>query len=350
MDTPELLQNLLSTPGPSGYEAPAAAVWRDAASFAEVEVDGIGSSNATIGDVDAEPRLAVVGLIDEFGVAISHVDDNGFLFFVPIGGWDPQVLVGQRVRLETREGPVLGVIGRKAIHLLKDEQRKVAVELDGLHVDIGAGDRDRAMELVRIGDSGVIAVEPVRLEGERLISRSMDDRLGAYVALESLRRVHERGELAGRMTAIASVQEEVGLKGATTSAFAVGPDLAIAIDVTHANDTPGSDEKQGGRHKLGSGPVIGRGSTLSPKVFELLAETAERLGIDHTIEASGRYTGTDADAIQISKAGIPTGLISIPLRYMHSPVEMVDLADVEGAVELVAGFAASLTADVDLSR
>ena len=350
MQTPDLLQRLLSTPGPSGYETAAVQVWREAASFAALDVDRIGSSIATIGEADARPLLAVVGHIDEIGVAVSHVDDNGFLYFAPIGGWDAQVLVGQRVVIETRDGPVPGVIGRKAIHLLKEEQRKQAVELNALHIDIGAGDRDRALEMVRIGDPAVIAAEPLTLDGSRLVSRSMDDRLGAYVALEALRRVNERGDLGGRMAAIASVQEEVGLKGAATSAYAVEPDLAIAIDVTHANDTPGSEEKQGGKHPLGSGPVIGRGSTLSPKVFELLSAAADGLGIEYTIEASGRATGTDADAIQISKTGIPTGLIGIPLRYMHSPVEMVDLADLEAAVELVAAFAASLDADVDLSR
>ena len=349
-ETPELLERLLSAPAPSGYEGPAAAVWREAASFARLSTDGIGSSIAEIGDDEAGVLLAVVGHIDEIGLVVTHVDENGFLYFAPIGGWDPQVLVGQRVRVETRDGNVLGVIGRKAIHVLKEEQRKVAVELEGLHIDIGAADRDRALELIRIGDPVVIAVEPVRVDEQRLVSRSMDDRLGAYVALESLRRCHERGKLKGRMAAIASVQEEIGLNGAVTSAFAVSPDLALAIDVTHATDAPGMEEKQLGSHALGSGPSIGRGSTLSPKVFELLCETAERLGIDYTIEASGKRTGTDADAIQISKAGIPAGAVSIPLRYMHSPVEMVDLGDLEAVVELVAGFAESLGESVDLSR
>ena len=187
----------------------------------------------------------------------------------------------------------------------------------------------------------VIAAEPVRVAGDRLISRSMDNRLGAYVALESLRRAHEHGGLEASFAAIAAVQEEIGLFGARTSAFAVRPDLAVAVDVTHATDAPGVDEKEIGSHPLGSGPVIGRGSTLSPKVFELLVETAEAEGIDHTVSASGRGTSTDADAIQISRAGIPTGLVSIPLRYMHSPVEMVDLGDVEATVELIAAFAGS---------
>ena len=349
-ETPELLQKLLSTAAPSGHEAPASAVWREAASFAELDTDGLGSTIARIGAPDARPLLAVVGHIDEIGLTVTYVDEKGFLYFKPIGGWDPQILVGQRVEIQSREGPVTGVVGRKAIHVLKEEQRKKAVELDGLHLDIGADGGDRAQELIRIGDPVVIAGSPAPVDSGRLVSRSMDNRLGAYVALESTRRVHERGNLRGAMAGIAAVQEEIGLFGAMTSSFHVRPDLAIAIDVTHATDSPGMEEKESGSHPLGSGPVISRGSTLSPKVFELLVATAERLGIEHTIEASGRSTGTDADAIQISRSGVPTGLISIPLRYMHSPVEMVDLGDVEKVVELVAGFAESLDSDVDLSR
>jgi len=347
---PELLGSLLSAAAPSGYEAPAAAVWREAASFAQVQSDGLGSSFALIGEAEARPLLAVVGHIDEIGLVITHVDEKGFLYFEPIGGWDPQILVGQRVEVQARQGPVLGVVGRKAIHVLKEEQRKAAVELSGLHIDIGADGRDRALELVRIGDPVVIAADPVLVDGNRLVSRAMDDRLGAYVALESLRRVHERGRLRGRMAAVASVQEEIGLYGARTSAFKLEPDLAVAIDVTHATDAPGMEEKELGSHPFGSGPTIGRGSTLSPKVFELLCAAAEHAGIDYTVAGSGRRTGTDADAIQISRAGVPAGIVSIPLRYMHSPVEMVDLGDLEAVVDLIAAFAESLDADVDLAR
>jgi endoglucanase len=347
-DVPALLDKLLRTGAPSGYEGPAAEVWREAASFASQSSDGLGSSIARIGE--AEPLLAVVGHIDEIGLVITHIDEKGFLYFAPIGGWDPQILVGQRVEIRAKEGIVPGVVGRKPIHLLELDQRKKVVELKGLHIDIGAGDRDEAAALVRVGDPVVIAAEPVRLAGERLISRSMDNRLGAYVALEALRRCHEGDGLSGSFAAIAAVQEEIGLFGARTSAFAVRPDLAIAVDVTHATDAPGVDEKEIGSHPLGSGPAISRGSTLSPKVFELLVETAEAEGIEHTTSASGRGTSTDADAIQISRAGIPTGLVSIPLRYMHSPVEMVDLADVEATVQLIAAFATRLRAGVDLSR
>lgn len=347
-DTPPLLDKLLRVGAPSGHEAPAAAAWREEAAFAALSTDGLGSSIARIGESGL--LLAVVGHIDEIGLAITHVDEKGFLYFTSIGGWDPQILVGQRVEVLTRDGIVPGVTGRKPLHLLDGDQRKKVVELKGLHIDIGAGDRDEAAELIRVGDPVVIAAEPVQLAGSRLISRAMDNRLGAYVALEALRRCHERDSLNGSFAAVAAVQEEIGLFGARTSTFEVKPDLALAVDVTHATDAPGVDEKEIGSHPLGSGPAIGRGSTLSPKVFELLVETAEEAGIDYTINASGRSTGTDADVIQISRSGIPTGLVSIPIRYMHSPVELVDLDDVEATVELIAGFAARLSDDIDLSR
>jgi putative aminopeptidase FrvX len=349
-ETPELLDDLLGAPAPSGYEGPASEVWRKAASFAELTTDALGSSVARIGDEGAKPLLAVVGHIDEIGLVVTHVDEKGFLYFGSIGGWDSQVLVGQRVEVQGRDGSVMGVIGRKPIHLLQEEQRKKVAELREMHIDIGAAAEEDALKRVRVGDPAVIAAEPVRLGDGRLVSRSLDDRLGTYVALEALRRVHERGGLAGQMAAVAAVQEEIGSKGALTTAFSLDPDLGLAIDVTHATDAPGIEEKEQGRHPLGSGPVIGRGSTLSPRIFDLLTETAERLGIEYTIEASGRGTHTDADALQIARSGIPAGLVSIPLRYMHSPVELVDLADVEAAVELVAGFALAIEPGLDLSR
>jgi putative aminopeptidase FrvX len=347
-ETPELLDKLLRTGAPSGYEAPVAEIWRDAASFASLSSDGLGSSIARIGE--EAPLLAVVGHIDEIGLVVTHIDEKGFLYFNPIGGWDPQILVGQRVEVRGRDGLVPGVVGRKPIHLLEPEQRKKVVELKGLHIDIGAADRDDAAGLVRVGDPVVIAAEPVPLAGDRLASRSMDNRLGSYVALEALRRCHERGSLQASFAAVAAVQEEIGLFGARTAAFEARPDLAIAVDVTHATDAPGVDEKEVGSHPLGSGPVIGRGSTLSPKMFELLVETAEDEGIEYSVGASGRGTSTDADVIQISRSGIPTGLVSIPLRYMHSPVELVDLGDLEATVELVAAFAARVADGIDLSR
>lgn len=348
MSTPDLLDKLLRAGAPSGYEGPAAQIWRDAASFAEVSVDGIGSTIARVGE--ASPLLAVVGHIDEIGLIVTHIDEKGFLWFAPVGGWDPQILVGQRVEVRGRNGLVPGVAGRKPIHLLDPEQRKKVVELKTMHIDIGAAEREEAEELVRVGDPVVIQAEPMAVAGDRLVSRAMDNRLGAYVALESLRRCAEGDGPGGSFAAVAAVQEEIGLFGARTAAFQIRPDIAVAVDVTHATDAPGVDEKEIGSHSFGSGPAIGRGSTLSPKVFELLLETAEAEGIPHSISASGRGTSTDADVLQISRAGIPTGLVSIPLRYMHSPVEMVDLADVEATVELLAAFGSRLSGDIDLSR
>jgi putative aminopeptidase FrvX len=339
-EAPQLLHDLLGAPGPSGYEGPASEVWRDAASFATLSSDSMGSSVARIGDPDARPLFAVVGHIDEIGLVITHVDEKGFLYFAPIGGWDPQILLGQRVQVQSKDGPVSGVIGRKPIHLLRDEQRKKVVELRDMHIDIGASS----------DDSAVIAADPLPVADGRLVSRSLDNRLGVYVALEALRRADERGRLKAGMAAVAAAQEEIGAKGALTTSYSLQPDLAIAVDVTHATDAPGIEEKEQGRHHLGSGPVLGRGSTLSPQIFEMLAEVAEREDIPYTIEASGRATHTDADAIQISRAGIPAGLVSIPLRYMHSPVEMVDLADVAATVELMAAFALSLEPGLDLTR
>ena len=349
-DVPPVLDALLRAAAPSGYEGPASEVWREAAAFADVQSDGLGSSIALVGPEDGEPVLAIAGHLDEIGLVVTHIDDKGFIWFAPIGGWDPQILVGQRVEVTTKDGPVLGVAGRKPIHLLEEEQRKKVVELKGLHIDVGAADGDEARELVRVGDPVVIAGEPVRLKGERLVSRSMDNRLGSYVALEVARRCHENGEIKGRVAGVANAQEEIGLYGARTAAHLLRPTLAVAVDVTHATDAPGIDENQEGSHALGSGPVIGRGSTLSPKVFELLAKAAERAAIEHTLSGSGNRTGTDADAIQISRNGIPTGLVSIPLRYMHSPVEMVDLRDVEATIELLVALAEALEPDVDLSR
>ncbi len=347
-ETPGLLDKLLRTPGPSGYEGPAAAVWREAASFASLSTDGIGSSVARVGD--ASPLLAIVGHIDEIGLVVRHIDEKGFLWFAPIGGWDPQILVGQRVEVQGPGGPVLGVVGRKPLHLLDAEARKKVVEMKGLHIDVGASNREQAEELLRVGDPVVIAGEPLRLASGRLVSRSLDNRLGAYIVLEALRRCDERGPLGTSVAAIAAVQEEIGLFGARTSTFKVEPDLAIVVDVTHATDAPGVDEKELGSHPLGSGPVIYRGATLSPRVFELLVAAAERAGVEHTVGATGNSTGTDADAVQFARSGVPTSLVSVPLRYMHSPVETVDLNDVEAVIELIVAFAESLSADVDLAR
>ncbi len=353
MPLPDVLRKLLTAAGPSGYETAPAAVFDEAgrAFTDDVSIDAMGSVVARVkGTSDGAPFVAVVGHIDEIGLIVTHIDDNGFLRFIGVGGWDPQVLIGQRVELLTRNGPVPGVAGRKPIHLLRDEDRKKVPELRDLHIDIGAKDGDEARAAVRIGDVAVIAAEPLELRGERVISRSMDNRLGAFIALEAARLVAEAGGAPGDVAAVGVVQEEITFAGARTSAHGLRPDVAIVVDVTHETSAPGVDINELGKHEFGSGPVLERGSILHPAVFELLYETAEREGIAFTVQASAGRTGTDADAIHLTRAGVPTGGVSIALRYMHSPVEMVQLSDIDACARLIAAFAQSLSAETAFER
>jgi putative aminopeptidase FrvX len=351
MAVPETLRKLLTAPGPSGYEQAPAAVFREAAAaFAEITYDTIGSTVARVSGTGDGPFVAVIGHIDEIGLIVHHIDDDGYLWFTGVGGWDPVILVGQRVEISTRKGRVPGVVGKKPIHLLKDEERKKAPELKSLHIDIGAKDGDEARSTVRVGDVAVIGGEPVEFPNNRVVSRSMDNRLGCFVAFEAARLVAEAGGAPGDVAACAVTQEEITFGGATTTAYSLRPDIAIVVDVTFATDTPGSEEKELGSHKFGTGPVIQRGSTLDPTVFELLHAAGEAEEIPYTMAASARYTGTDADAFHLSRGGIPSAVVSIPLRYMHSPVEMVQLEDVENAAKLIAAFARRLEPGLDLRR
>lgn len=349
--TPQLLDALLRVPAPSGYETPAAEVWRAAAAeFGEVESDVLGSSTVAVNAGEDRPTVAVVGHIDEIGLFVSHIDDDGFLWFGPIGGWDPQNLVGQRVVVRGRDGLVPGVIGKKPIHLLEEDERKKPAQIKHMHIDIGAADREEAEGLVSVGDPAVIDADPQPLANGRLVSRSMDNRLGSYVALEVASRIAEGEPPRVGVVGAAVSQEEVGLHGSKATAFSLDPEVAIAVDVTHATDPPGIDKRQNGDHALGSGAVIGRGTTLGPRVYELLREAAEAEDIPHTFEASGRGTHTDADSFQIARAGIPTGLVSIPLRYMHSSVETVQLSDVESVIELICAFIRRMDPAEDFRR
>ncbi|MHB1837824.1 MAG: M42 family metallopeptidase [Solirubrobacteraceae bacterium] len=352
MAVPELLHRLLTAAGPSGRETAPARVWRDgcAAFAAEVRGDLVGSSLARVPGTAGGPTLAIVGHIDEIGVHVTHFEDDGHLRFGEVGGWDPVVLVGQRVRLATREGEVVGVIGRKPIHLIRSEERDKAPKIKDLHIDIGARDADEARTMVRIGDAGVIDSEPVELPNDRLVARALDNRIGCFVAAEAARLVAEAGGAPGDVVALAVAQEETSFAGARTSAFSLHPDLAIAVDGTFATDQPGIELGQMTKHELGSGPVISRGSSLHPLISELLYETAEEQGLPFTVESLGRSTGTDADAFHASRAGVPTGLVSVPMRYMHSPVELVSLPDIENAAKLIAAFAQRLEPGMSFER
>src|SRR3954470_14135080 len=351
MAIPPVLRSLLTAHGPSGYETAPAAVFRDAASaFADVSTDVMGSVWARVPGTAGGPTLAIVGHIDEIGLIVSHIDDDGFLRFHGVGGWDAQILVGQRVLLGTRDGTVPGVVGKKPIHLLKEEERKKVARLEEMHIDIGAASGEEARSLVRVGDVAVIEGEPIELPNGRAVSRSMDNRLGSYVAYEAARLVAEAGGAAGDVVAVAAVQEETTFGGSATTAYALRPDLAVIVDVTHATDAPGIDVNELGSHPLGSGPVVERGSNLNPRVFELLYDAGEQEGIPFTVAASSRHTGTDVDAMHLARGGVPCGLIGLPLRYMHSPVEMVDLADIENAARLIAAAARRLAADASFLR
>jgi putative aminopeptidase FrvX len=352
MPIPELLAKLLITPGPSGHESAPAQVWREyCAGFAqEVGGDRVGSSYARVAGTAGGPTLAVVGHIDEIGLHVSHIEDDGYLRFGQVGGWDAGVLIGQRVKLRTRNGDVVGLIGRKPIHLLKDEDRKKIPELKELHIDIGAKDGEEAAELVRIGDVGVIDSEPLDFRHGRVVSRSLDNRVGCYVAAEAARLVAESGGAPGDVLAMAVTQEETTFAGSRTSAFAHDPDLAIVVDLTFATDQPGVELGQITKHSLDSGPVIARGTSLHPRVFELLYEAAEAEGVPFTLESLGKGTGTDADAIHLSRAGVPSGLVSVPCRYMHSAIEMVSLADVDASARLIAAFARRLEPGTSFDR
>jgi endoglucanase len=346
----EFLQRLLSTPGPSGNEGVAAKVWREEAqAFAEVRGDRMGNSFATL-NAGGSPRVMLSGHIDEIGLMVTHIDEKGLLRFTGVGGWDPQVLVGQRVRVQTENGEVAGVIGKKAIHVMEPEERKKVSEIKSLWIDVGAKDGDEAKGMIRVGDVGVLDQDLLELLNGRIASRSLDNRMGAFVVLEALRLLSEEEGVDAEVVAVASVQEEIGLYGARGAAFGLDPVAAIAVDVTHATDTPGVSKNENGDHALGSGPVIKRATNLSPIVSEGLIAAAQEASIAYTLEADSRSTGTDADAIQFTRAGIATGLVSAPNRYMHSPNEIVDLGDLEDCARLISAYVQKLDANTDFVR
>ena len=349
-DTVGFLKKLLDTPGPSGFEQLPARVWREeVAGFAdEVRADVHGNSVAAL-NPKGKPRLMFAGHIDEIGIQITHIDEDGYIYFSGIGGWDSQVLVGQRVLLLGRDGPVRGVIGKKAIHQLKKEDLDRVSKVIDLWIDIGAPNREEANRRIRVGDAGVIDSTVEEFPDGRIVSRSIDNRIGAYIAAEALRRLAQNRPTHAAVFAVASTREEIAWtgSGARTSATEIQPDVALVVDVTHATDYPGADKKHSGDHKLGGGVVLVRGSSVSPIVFDLLVSCAEQEQIPYTIQAAPRETGTDADAIYNAMRGIPTGLVSVPNRYMHSPNEMVALQDLDRAADLLAAFARRLEPGID---
>jgi putative aminopeptidase FrvX len=351
MAMPSLLRELLTATGPSGHEGPAAEVWRRAAAdFAEVSSDTLGTSFARVRAGEGAPTLAIVGHIDEIGVAITHIGDDGLLTFSELGGFEPEQMAGQRVLIAGREGMVTGVVGRRMRSRSERRGDRKPLDHSDLHIDIGAASREDAERFVRAGDAGVWEGEPLELPNGRIASRALDNRLGAYAALEAARRVAEAGDAQVDVVAVAAVMEEIGYEGSRTAAFSLDPQVALAIDVTWATDVPGGDPKRAGKIELGSGAAITRGPVVSTVVSELLAKAADEEAISHCFEIYAGRTQTDADAVHDARGGVPTGLVSIPVRYMHSPCELCSLDDLEAVIALTTAFARRLTRDTSFLR
>jgi len=342
MDAPRraFLDDLLTTPSPSGFETDGQRVWADyVRQFADdVWTDAYGNTVAVHeGDGDG-PRIAFTGHADEIGFMVRRITDDGFLRLTRVGGSDRTVSKGQHVTVHSADGPVHGVIGQTAIHLrdrADDEIEDVAEQF----VDVGAASEAEVRELVEVGDPVTFSSTVHDLHGDRISARGMDNRVGTWAVAEGLRRAVE-ADVDATVYAVSTVQEEIGLNGAEMIGFDLDPDVAVAADVTHATDNPDVNDEYRGPVELGAGPVIARGSANHPRVVELARAAADADGIDSQLQAAGIRTGTDADAFFTSRGGIPSLNVGIPNRYMHTPVEVIDAADLVAVADLFGAMAA----------
>lgn len=346
-DSEKFLFDLLNTPSPSGTEQSAAKLFRERVKgYADkIERDVHGNTFAIV-NPDAKFKFMITGHIDEIGLMITHIDEKGFLYVEQIGGMDPALLVGQRVKIMNARGDVLGVIGRKAIHLMEPDERTKPVKMDNIWVDIGASSRKDAGKYVAVGDSVVIDVVTRKLKNNMIIARGIDDRAGAYIVAEVVRELAKKKPKIC-VIGVATVQEELGLRGAITSAYSAAPDAAIAVDVSFATDHPETSHKKTGEAALGKGAIIHRGPANNPVLQAELVKAAKALKVPYQITAAARRSGTDADAIQVSRGGVATAVVSIPNRYMHTPVEVISAKDMDNIVKLLAGFLAKHPAAMD---
>lgn len=343
----EFLRALVEEGGPSGYEQAVQDLYRRRASAlgATVTTDVLGNVIAAVNSGGA-PRCMLAGHADEIGFQVRYIDDDGYLYFGPVGGWDVEVPIGQRVTIHTAMGPVPGVIGKRAIHLLDAEDRNKKSELAKLWIDVGVRNREEAAGLVSIGDAVTMRVPMERLQGDLVTAKSFDNRMAVWICAETVRLVAGLHAQAA-LFAVSTVQEEIGLRGARTAAHALGTEVGLALDVCHATDYPDADKRKVGEIRLGAGPVVARGANINPRVFELLVRTAREESIPIQIEAAPGGTGTDANAMQVAGPGMATGLVSVALRYMHTPCEVLSLQDLENAARLCAGFVSRLRAGMD---
>jgi putative aminopeptidase FrvX len=336
------LEQLVNAPSPSGFEQPAQKVVRDYASRCahEVRTDVMGNVIASL-NPKGKPRLMLAGHCDEIGFMVRYITDEGFLHFSPIGGVDPHLVPGQKVHIHTSRGPLLGVVGKKAIHLMDPDERKKVLQFHQQWIDIGAANRRDAERRVSVGDPITFASRFDRLHGDLVVARGFDDKMGSFVVMEAL-RLASTMNLKAALFAVSTVQEEVGLRGASTSAFALAPDAAVAVDVTHATDYPDADKKRFGEVNLGRGPVLHRGPNMNPVVVKHLLAAARKARLKHQVIGLPGASGTDAWAIQLARGGVATAVTSVPLRYMHTPIEVLSLRDLQAAAKLLATFLADL--------
>lgn len=346
----KFFQQILETPSPSGYEQPVQQIVRKYVADVADEVRTDLHGNVIVGaNTDAKLRVMFAGHADQIGLIVTHINENGFIYTNTIGGWDPQQLIGQRMSIHTADGPVPAVIARKPIHLLDQDERKQVVKHKELWLDIGAKNQEEATKAVAVGDAVTLELGYQEMRNGLANSPGMDNKTGLWVCIEAFRRAQKKGGLKVALYAVSTVQEEIGLRGATTSAYGVQPHVGVAVDVTHATDCPTIDKTQEGDVKLGGGPVIYRGPNMNPVVVERLRAAAKKAKIGCQWAACGRGTGTDANAIQLAREGVATGLISVPNRYMHSAVEMVSLDDIDACADLLAQFALSIEANADFT-
>jgi tetrahedral aminopeptidase len=335
---PMFLKELTRIISPSGFEQEAVMLWKKevegAAGSVTVDIHGNGIAVLNEGKT---PRIMFACHIDEVGFMLKHIDENGYLYFSAIGGLDPQLIAGQRVRIKTKNTEVQGVIGKKPIHLLDDEERKKVSKIDELWIDIGAKDKETAESIVRIGDCAVVSTGFEFLNSDKAAGRGFDDKAGVFVVTEAFKSL-AKARLDCSLYGVVTVQEEIGLRGAITSAYGISPDIGIAVDVTSPSDYPTMDKRKIGDIMLGKGPVIAKGPNITPSVFDMLIKAAEIKNIPYQVQAISHGTGTDANVIQLTKAGVATGLVSIPLRYMHTPGEIISLSDLKNAQKLLEGF------------
>jgi len=333
----DFLKAIEETPSVSGYEQPVARIIRKRmAKFADnITTDVHGNVVASL-NPKGGPRVMLAGHMDQIGFLVNYIGDAGYIHLAAVGGIDNSVLPGKTVTIHTKKGPITGIIGRKAIHLMKVEERNSGkIELADVAVDIGAKDKAQAMEYVAVGDPVTYELGMHKILNDRIVSPALDNKVGAFVVMEALRLCAE-SNIKCSLYSVATVQEEIGLRGARTSCFGIDPLVGIAVDVTHASDYAAVDKRIAGEVMIGKGPVIELGANINPVLSDLFLDTAKKKKIDHQIAAAPGATGTDANAMQISRAGIAAGLISIPNRYMHTPVELCSLDDLEKAAILIA--------------